>query len=73
MGNASSTAVPQLFWLRVTRKFVSLAPVRTALQTLTRNLGHQIQLADQAWPSRNDGIAAIRKDFLLPVDRPLRN
>jgi hypothetical protein len=35
-------------------------------------LRHQIQLAaDQAWPWRTPGVATIRKDFLLPVDRPL--
>jgi hypothetical protein len=27
--------------------------------------------ADQAWPWRNPGVATIRRDFLLPVDRPL--
>jgi hypothetical protein len=32
----------------------------------------QIQLAaDQAWPWRTAGVATIRKDFLLPADRPL--
>jgi hypothetical protein len=37
-------------------------------------LRHQIQLAaDQAWPWRTDGVATIRKAFLLPVDRPLGN
>jgi hypothetical protein len=31
-----------------------------------------VQLAaDQAWPRRTPGIAAIRKDFLLPGDRPM--
>ena len=35
-------------------------------------LRHQIQLAaDQAWPWRTPGVATIRKDFLLPTDRPL--
>jgi hypothetical protein len=35
-------------------------------------LRHQIQLAaDQAWPWRTPGVATIRRDFLLPVDRPL--
>ncbi len=35
-------------------------------------LRHTIQLAaDQAWPWRTDGVATIRKEFLLPVDRPL--
>ncbi|MEK7675008.1 MAG: hypothetical protein AAB676_04120 [Verrucomicrobiota bacterium] len=35
-------------------------------------LRHQIQLAaDQAWPWRSNGVATIRKAFLLPTDRPL--
>jgi hypothetical protein len=25
--------------------------------------------ADQAWPWRTPGVATLRKDFLLPVDR----
>ena len=35
-------------------------------------LRHQVQLAaEQAFPWRNSGVAAIRQSFLLPVDRPL--
>jgi hypothetical protein len=35
-------------------------------------LRHQVQLAaEQAFPWRNPGVAAIRQSFLLPVDRPL--
>jgi hypothetical protein len=35
-------------------------------------LRHQVQLAaDQAWPWRTPGVATIRKDLLLPVDRRL--
>ncbi|MBI4323833.1 MAG: hypothetical protein HY674_01060 [Chloroflexi bacterium] len=35
-------------------------------------LRRQIQLAaDQAWPWRTNGVATIRKAFLLPTDRPL--
>jgi len=34
-------------------------------------LRHQVQLAaDQAWPWRTPGVVTIRKEFLLPVDRP---
>jgi hypothetical protein len=36
-------------------------------------LRHQVQLAaEQAWPWRNPGVASIRKSFLLPIDRPMR-
>ncbi|MBI3877489.1 MAG: hypothetical protein HY300_16285 [Verrucomicrobia bacterium] len=49
----------------------TLEEIVTKIGTLA-GLRHQVQLAaDQAWPWRNDGVATIRKDFLLPVDRPL--
>jgi hypothetical protein len=36
-------------------------------------LRRQVQLAaDQAWPWRTKGVAAIRKAFLLPADRPMK-
>lgn len=35
---------------------------------------HSVQLAaDQAWPWRNEGVTTLRKAFLLPVDRPLKD
>ncbi len=41
------------------------------LHTLA-GLRHQVQLAaDQAFPWRTPGVAAIRQSFLLPPDRPL--
>ena len=37
-------------------------------------LRHQVQLAaEQAFPWRTPGVAAIRQSFLLPTDRPLPN
>ena len=43
-----------------------------AAVTALADLRHQIQLAaDQAWPWRTPQVVNIRKDFLLPVDRPL--
>jgi hypothetical protein len=49
-----------------------------ALEIIVANIGklaglrHQVQLAaEQAFPWRNPGVAAIRQSFLLPVDRPL--
>ncbi|MEI9960779.1 MAG: hypothetical protein WDM76_06505 [Limisphaerales bacterium] len=36
-------------------------------------LRRQVQLAaDQAWPWRTPGVAAIRKEFLIPADRPMK-
>lgn len=37
-------------------------------------LRRDVQLAaDQAWPWRNDGVATIRKTFLLPANQPLKD
>ncbi len=51
-----------------------------ALQNIEANLAtlaglrHQTQLAaEQAFPWRTSGVAAIRQAFLLPTDRPLPN
>ena len=45
---------------------------RDATIAVLGDLRHQIQLAaDQAWPWRTPEVANLRKDFLLPVDRPL--
>jgi hypothetical protein len=51
-----------------------------ALETIVANINklaglrHQVQLAaEQAFPWRTPGVAAIRQSFLLPADRPLPN
>ena len=37
-------------------------------------LRREVQLAaDQAWPWRADGVATIRKTFLLPANQPLKD
>jgi len=37
-------------------------------------LRREVQLAaDQAWPWRNDGVATLRKAFLLPANQPLKD
>jgi len=49
----------------------TLEQITAKIETLTTHR-KEIQLAaDQAWPWRKDGVEAIRKAFLLPVDRPL--
>jgi|ERR1035437_1632349 hypothetical protein len=46
-----------------TDPFITLAGLRREVQ----------QAADQAWPWRNDGVATIRKTFLLPANQPLKD
>lgn len=49
----------------------TLEQITAKVETLAAHR-KEIQLAaDQAWPWRKDGVEAIRKAFLLPVDRPL--
>ncbi|MFN0079266.1 MAG: hypothetical protein ACKVY0_22605 [Prosthecobacter sp.] len=51
----------------------TLEQITAKVETLATHR-KEIQLAaDQAWPWRKDGVEAIRKAFLLPVDRPLRD
>ncbi|MBK8039108.1 MAG: hypothetical protein IPK22_18550 [Verrucomicrobiaceae bacterium] len=49
----------------------TLEQITAKVETLATHR-KEIQLAaDQAWPWRQNGVEAIRKAFLLPVDRPL--
>ena len=50
----------------------TLEETEASIDTLA-GLRRQIQLAaDQAWPWRTAKTATIRKAFLLPTDRPLK-